>query len=426
MKSPLVRGVPSFRDFVDDALFHPQWGYYSTGKVRFGDGGDYDTFPNAVSPLFGEAVAVHAWRAWRRFGSPASFVLAELGAGNGQLCLDVWCAVQQRARRSPLWRRFAAALQYRIFERSPALIQRQRQLLRGSAAPVQWQRLDISRRRPQPLAACGFVVANEVLDCLAHHKLVRQDDGTPGVAFVVAAAAKRRGRAAAGGLSRADLAHRLAHTGRTGLQFDEVVLPLSAVRGLAAYVQRCVPVLATSRTWRAPYFVCPDFEPLMRHTAALFERAEAVWIDYGDERPFHLRAAPSRKVFAGPPGCGRNVYDAPGTDDITFFVDFTAAARAAADGGWSVDRLVPQSEWFAESGIGLGAGTAERIVAHRAVRWLLSLLGVDPERQWRTGSLTFAPRGRRRMSLRAEVDATLAELAGERPSPFRVLVLRRD
>ena len=27
----------TFRQFVDDALFHPTWGYYSTGQVRFGD-----------------------------------------------------------------------------------------------------------------------------------------------------------------------------------------------------------------------------------------------------------------------------------------------------------------------------------------------------------------------------------------------------
>ena len=44
----IARLFPSFRDFVDDALFHPAWGYYSTGKVRFGEGGHYDTFPLAL------------------------------------------------------------------------------------------------------------------------------------------------------------------------------------------------------------------------------------------------------------------------------------------------------------------------------------------------------------------------------------------
>ena len=45
----VARAFPSYRDFVDDALFHPSWGYYSTGVVRFGEGGHYDTFPTALN-----------------------------------------------------------------------------------------------------------------------------------------------------------------------------------------------------------------------------------------------------------------------------------------------------------------------------------------------------------------------------------------
>jgi len=64
------RRFPSFCDFVDDALFHPRWGYYSSGHVRFGTGGHYDTYPLALSPLFGRMVAEYAVGAWRRAGSP--------------------------------------------------------------------------------------------------------------------------------------------------------------------------------------------------------------------------------------------------------------------------------------------------------------------------------------------------------------------
>lgn len=403
------QGGVSFRDFVDDALFHPEWGYYATGKVRFGDGGDYDTFPDAVSPLFGEAVALQAWQCWQREGRPVEFVLVELGAGNGQMCLDVWGALQQRAKRGPTWRSFAAALRYVIFERSPALVRRQQSMLRASGAPVEWRRVDLSVRRPPRLAAHGFLIANEVLDCLAHHALAPLDDGSIGVIFVDAPPADVSGG-------------RVPQTRTTG--WRERVEPLARVRGLRGYLSRCVPALLVNEGWRAPYFVCPAFEPLMRNTAALFDRGDAVWIDYGDERAFHWRATAARKVFAGTPGSGRTVYDRPGHDDITFFVDFTAAARAAVEAGWHVDRLVPQSEWFAESGITLGAATVERILMQRGVRWLSALLGVDPERDWRVGALTFRPGGRRQR-LRAEVERAVDELAGRRPSPFRALVLRR-
>src|SRR5437016_174666 len=120
---------PSYRDFVDDALFHPAWGYYSTGQVRFGEGGHYDTFPLSLAPVFGRMLAGYDFRFWQRAGRPARFEIGELGAGNGQLCLDVLIAVAAHARQRRAWQRFAEALRYRIVERSPALITRQRATL---------------------------------------------------------------------------------------------------------------------------------------------------------------------------------------------------------------------------------------------------------------------------------------------------------
>src|SRR5690349_6308595 len=132
----IARRFPSLRDFVDDALFDTHWGYYSTGRVRFGEGGHYDTFPLALSPVFGAMVAGSAYRLWRRCGQPAYFELCELGAGNGQLCLDVIVAIVDRGRRAVAWRRFGRALRYRIVERSAALIARQRATLGALARKV--------------------------------------------------------------------------------------------------------------------------------------------------------------------------------------------------------------------------------------------------------------------------------------------------
>src|SRR5436190_11677958 len=98
---------PSYRDFVDDALFHPRWGYYSTGQVRFGEGGHYDTFPLGLSPVFGAMVAACGFRFWQRIGRPAYFEICELGAGNGQLAVDVIVATDIRARRNRSWQPFA-------------------------------------------------------------------------------------------------------------------------------------------------------------------------------------------------------------------------------------------------------------------------------------------------------------------------------
>src|SRR4051812_25475597 len=36
----------SFQDYMDTVLHHPQWGYYTSGRVRFGAEGDFDTYSN--------------------------------------------------------------------------------------------------------------------------------------------------------------------------------------------------------------------------------------------------------------------------------------------------------------------------------------------------------------------------------------------
>src|SRR5215470_3760066 len=135
------RALP-FCDFVDDALFHPRWGYYSTGGVRFGFGGHFDTYPLALSPLFGRMVAQYAFGVWRRGGTPARFEICELGAGNGQLCLDTLLWTHERSRHDRMWKVFADRLRYRILERSSALVARQRQQLGPLGESVRWSRSD--------------------------------------------------------------------------------------------------------------------------------------------------------------------------------------------------------------------------------------------------------------------------------------------
>lgn len=436
--SPRARRIaaafPSFRDFVDAALFHPDWGYYATGRVRFGASGDYETYPDALSPLFGEMVAAAAFARWRRCGEPARIEVAEIGAGNGQLCLDVVTEVVRRAARSRPWQRFADAFGYRIFERSPALVARQRRRLRGVDERVVWQRCDLSRRVPAgaPFAEHGFLVANEVLDCLAHHKIVPGPGGEPAVVFVVPVVppgVRARGRRLPGGgvaLDRAELDVFLADPDlATVVRFEERPLPVAAVPGLRAFLRRQCPELFVADHDFPPYFACPAFEPLLRHAGALYRHAEALWIDYGELRPFHLSAPEVHRVFAGSPGSGRSAYDAPGREDITFLVDFSTVAAAARAGGWEVARYGPQADLVRLSGVRLDAAARERIVARRGLRFLLALCGADDAEPWRRAGVTW-PRGRERgETVRADVSRALDEFSGRVAGEFKLMVLRR-
>ena len=415
----IARTFPSYRDFVDDALFDPTWGYYATGQVRFGDGGHYDTYPLALSPLFGRMVAHAAFRFWQRAGRPHALDLCEVGAGNGQLCLDVLAAVS--SEQSGAWRRFRAAFGYRIVERSPALIARQRAQLGPMAAHVEWTRADLSTRaaRGAPLGRVGFVFANEVLDCLAHHKVVRSADGVPRVVFVV----PRVGRTL---VPRTGLGRVLADPRRRRrLRFDERALPLATVPGLATFLARHHPSILGLGRPRPPYFACPAIVPLVTNVGGLYQTSETWWIDYGCDRRFHERAPERKRVFAGPPRSNRSVYDAPGEDDITFMVDFSVVANAARDAGLEVACYGGQGLLAKASGIRLDAAAVDLIVRYKTLGWMLNAMGVGPERAWRQGGLTFSGREAKGGRLEAGVKRDVATFLGRRPSHFKAMVLTR-
>jgi SAM-dependent MidA family methyltransferase len=410
-----ARTFLSFRDFVDDALFHPRWGYYSTGAVRFGEGGHYDTFPTALSPLVGRMVAGAARRAWQRAGRPETFEVCELGAGNGQLCLDTVVTVATRARE-PGWRHFARAFRYRVIERSPSLVARQRAKLGPLATQVTWTRADLSRpRRRLRLGRHGLVVANEVLDCLAHHKIVRGPDGTARVVFVVPT---RRGRT----LDRRALAGALAR-GAADVRYREIALPLAAAPGLRAFLARHCPERLVMPRPCPPYFACPAMPVLVRAVARLYDRSETLWIDYGELRAFHLRAPEHRRVFAGPPRSRRSVYDAPGRDDVTFMVDFTVVAQAARDAGLACTYWGGQHALAAAGAVRLGRADVDLVARTRAAGWLLDMVGVGPERAWRQGGLTWSRRGARGGGLESGIARDLDEFRGRRPTLFRLMAI---
>lgn len=93
----LKYGDLSFRDFVELALYHPEFGYYTTGAQRVGRGGDYITAAT-LSPVFSFAIA----RLFREFMARAEaelFTFVDIGAGNGNLIRAVAAQIDDpRAR----------------------------------------------------------------------------------------------------------------------------------------------------------------------------------------------------------------------------------------------------------------------------------------------------------------------------------------
>ncbi|CAJ1409226.1 unnamed protein product [Effrenium voratum] len=195
-------------DFYTDAQYGDEWGYYSKGHVLLGGGkggqgtestqqfAHFTTYPMALSPHFARVFCRLLFIMWVQLNERAPFRIVEMGAGSGQLAYDTQQCVRTNALglAPALWRRWAAAFEYTIMERSPAL--RQRQQARGlrsvagdaqsaascksvlaalAASPACTGGLDApecqATERGTPEAGASVVLSNELLDAFAPVKL---------------------------------------------------------------------------------------------------------------------------------------------------------------------------------------------------------------------------------------------------------------
>jgi SAM-dependent MidA family methyltransferase len=77
-------GPIPFHDFMDAALYHPEYGYYRKPRDPFGKSGDFYT-AEQLQPVFGILIAARIREMFREMGSPADFTVIELGAGRGEM-----------------------------------------------------------------------------------------------------------------------------------------------------------------------------------------------------------------------------------------------------------------------------------------------------------------------------------------------------
>ena len=148
------------------ALYHPEHGYYSSGRCAIGRRGDY--FTNvSVGPVFGQLLAAQFAEIWEHLGQIDNFILVEQGAHHGEFAHDVL----ESARKS--WPDFFAALRYLIIEPFPVLQDRQSQTLAGFEGKIEWRE---SIDALEPFAGVHF--SNELLDAAPVHLIVSVETKT--------------------------------------------------------------------------------------------------------------------------------------------------------------------------------------------------------------------------------------------------------
>jgi SAM-dependent MidA family methyltransferase len=158
-------GPVTFAWFMEQALYHPEHGYYSSGRCAIGRRGDY--FTNvSVGPLFGRLLAAQFTEMWESFGRPGDFVVVEQGAHHGDFARDVLETVREGAPE------FFAVLRYRIVEPFPILRERQWKALSGFSKKISW-----TNSLGELEAFCGVHFSNELLDAMPVHLIRAEENG---------------------------------------------------------------------------------------------------------------------------------------------------------------------------------------------------------------------------------------------------------
>jgi len=158
------RGPIDFSRFLELALYHPQYGYYSRQKPQRGRAGDYFTSLQ-VSPLFAR-IAAETIRLMRQTLESSYFTLIEVGGGDGELLegileelyrrespkgLRVMAVERSRSARDRIWRRLSRFPKCQVVP---------------SLEEADWSG-----------ASEGCVISNEFFDALPFHRLRFQEEG---------------------------------------------------------------------------------------------------------------------------------------------------------------------------------------------------------------------------------------------------------
>lgn len=296
-------GWMSFAAYMAAVLYEPGLGYYSGGSRKFGPGGDFITAPE-LTPLFGQALARQVADVLPGSGGR----LVEVGAGTGLLAADLLAELDRLG---------CLPDQYAILELSGELRERQFDTLAERvpqlAGRVRW--LDTL---PDQIA--GVVIANEVLDVMPVHLIASRD----GDLF-------ERGVALAGdALCWADR----PATGRVREAATALNLPCPAE---GEYVTE---LNLAAGAWLSEW-------------GTRLERGLMLLVDYGYPRAEYYLPSRSggtllcyyRHRAHGDPLLW------PGLNDVTAFVDFTAAAEAGFAAGLEVYGYTDQAHFLFNCGI---------------------------------------------------------------------------
>jgi SAM-dependent MidA family methyltransferase len=301
-----ARGPAPFAWFMEQALYHPEHGYYGSDQCAIGRHGDYFTSVS-VGPLFGTLMAGQFAEIWEKLGRPSDFLIVEQGAHRGEFATDVLEVLREKHSE------FFAALRYRIVEPFPILRQRQQGVLRPFLEEIEWV-----ASLEEMESFCGVHFSNELLDAMPVHLLV-----------------------AAGNEEDRRWHERLVE--RTSCGFTFVDRPVSDARLLDRLAR--IPPAPPDQYETEVNLAALDWAEALAHK---LQRGVVLAADYGLARPEYYAA----KRRTGTLQCYAehrvlpSLLERVGTSDLTTHVEWTSVAERAEECGLRVAGFTDQHHFL--------------------------------------------------------------------------------
>jgi len=300
-------GQISFAEYMQHALYAPGLGYYNAGTTKFGAAGDFITAPE-VSSVFGGVLARQCASAFAEIESPS---ILEFGAGSGKLAVDVLATL---AELDALPKRG-----YQILEVSADLRERQESCLRREVPEL----LDhVTWLDRLPAEHTGVIVANEVLDALPVERFIRRRDGVSQLCVAV---------------------DNDVFVLRERDAPDDLVAAIGAIE---AELNEQLPHGYASEVCTAgPHWIGDIARVLREGVAFLFDYGVSRREYYAAERSGGWLRCHFRHHAHNDP------LILPGIQDLTSWVDFSAIAGAAVEGGLDIAGFVAQAQFLIGGGL---------------------------------------------------------------------------
>ena len=290
------RPIP-FSRYMELCLYHPEFGYYSRNAAQFGKAGDFFTSSD-VHAVFGRLLARQFDEMWRGMGSPKQIVVMELGPGRGLFAQDV---LDWSEKKFP---EFFRAMRYLLVEQSSALRNKISQTLDRPFASGKAAFASIESEQKEAV----IIFANEFFDSLPVEIVSAQ-----GSLLITA----QNGR----------FLENWEKTSSDELEF------------LERYSVHPEPGERIETPLQS--------QAAMRSAASAIDRGFVVIVDYGHTREEQLAGRHRGTLRAiRQHSLSGNPYEAPGEQDITADVNFTALAAAAEQYGMRAEKLITQSQFL--------------------------------------------------------------------------------